>query len=136
MQIAAWWVVVLALAVSAPEESGSIVVRNSYWAKPGLEEAVYRHRLYASEVRREQGLAVGRVLMRLEESEGAPDVVWECEYESSEARQLDLEQLTASGAFEDVMEHMGTLIERFDRTVWRVGDPGMARAPDEGKVDQ
>jgi hypothetical protein len=81
-------------------------------------------------------VAVGRVLRRQSDSETQPDVVWECEYESLEARQLDTEQLSRSVAFDEVMEHMGTLIDRFDRAVWQVGDPRQARDPAEEGAQQ
>lgn len=116
---------------NTPTESAlerPIVVRNAYWAKPGLEEEVYRHRLHASAVRASVGLPAGRVLQRLGGPDSAPDVVWECQYPSEAARAADVEALTASGVFEPVMERMGTLIERFERTVWRL-------APDGGLVE-
>lgn len=40
-----------------------IVVMNKYWAKEGKIEQVYNHRLFASEIRKKLGLAVGRVLL-------------------------------------------------------------------------
>lgn len=109
---------------------GPIVVQNSYWAKPGLEDEVYRHRLYASEVRAGLGLAAGRVMRRVGGSDTQPDVVWQCEYANEAAREADVAALTASGAFEPVMETMGTLIQRFDRAVWRVAEPAGEAAGD------
>ncbi len=113
------------LAAEEPPEpvGSSIVVQNYYWAKDGLAEEVYRHRLHASEVRASLGLFVGRVLRRLGESDALPDVIWECEYPDAAARQADLDALSESGRFEPVMEKMGSLIERFDRAVWSVGEP-------------
>lgn len=114
------------LAVSAAkvdtggQASGAIVVRNAYWAREGMVEEVYRHRVHASDVRAGLGLYRGRVLRRVGDVEGEPDVVWECEYPSPAAREADLRALSESGAFEPVLEKMGTLIEKFQRTVWRV----------------
>lgn len=116
----------LLLTTAAPlrpdsvDEPGAIIVRNEYWAKPGLEDEVYAHRLHASAVRARLGLATGRVLRRLGDAEDRPDVVWECEYSSLEAREADISALHASGEFKPVMEKMGTLIDRFERSVWRV----------------
>lgn len=117
----------LFVAPSAEEQSATqaerpIVVRNEYWAKEGLVDEVYRHRLHASDVRAELGLYRGRVLRRVGDSEHQPDVVWECEYPSLVARETDLRALGESGRFEPVMEKMGTLIKKFDRSVWRVSE--------------
>lgn len=116
---------------TAQDDTGPIVVRNAYWAKPGLEEAVYRQRLLASEVRRRLGLYTGRVLRLASGPEGQPDVIWECEYPSAAARDEDVAALSASGEFDVVTERMGTLIERFERTVWRVA-PGPEGEPEAG----
>lgn len=62
------------------------------------------------------GLAVGRVLRRVPASPGEtegtdmPDVVWECEYPTAEARAADFARLHANGEFNAVEAHMATLI--------------------------
>lgn len=98
----------------------TIVVQNAYFAKPGLEEEVYRTRLRASGVRARLGLVVGRVLRRADGPEGGPYVVWEAEYPSLEARERDVEAVSGSAEFDAVAEHMGTLLARFERSVWTV----------------
>jgi hypothetical protein len=60
--------------------SGTIVVQNHYYPKPGLEQEVLRTRLEASAVRRELGLEVDRVLLRTGDVDRQPYVVWECDY--------------------------------------------------------
>ena len=97
-----------------------ILIQNYYWAKEGKIEEVYQHRLYASQVRQELGLAVGRVLKRTTNDGELPNVIWECEYESEEARQEDIRKLGESGAFDAVQEKMSTLIDKFDRGMYRI----------------
>lgn len=98
-----------------------IIVMNQYWAKEGKIEEVYQHRLHASEVRKQLGLAVGRVLLNTSTDGEGPHVIWECEYPSKEAREKDTELLDESGQFDAVMEKMGTLIDKFQRTVYETG---------------
>lgn len=102
------------------DQEERIVIQNYYWAKEGKIEEVYQHRLYASEVRKKLGLEVGRVLKRTTTDGELPHVIWECEYESEEARQEDVRKLSESGAFDTVQEKMSTLIEKFDRGMYRI----------------
>jgi len=102
------------------QESKSVVVMNQYWAKDGMIEEVYAHRLYASQVRKSLGLKVGRVLLNTEQDADAAHVIWECEYSSIEAREKDTKLLMDSGQFDEVMEKMGTLIDKFERTIYEV----------------
>ncbi len=95
-----------------------IIVMNQYWAKDGKIEEVYQHRLYASEVRKNLGLAAGRVLLNTDPEGESPHVIWECEYPSMEAREKDVQLLGETGQFDEVMEKMGTLIIKFKRTVY------------------
>ena len=101
-------------------EDHSITVQNYYWAKEGKIDEVYAHRLYASEVRDSLGLAVGRVLKRIENKGELSHVIWECEYPSEAARKEDLRLLTESGAFDKVTEKMGTLINKFERGIYYI----------------
>ena len=102
------------------QESKNIIVMNQYWAKDGMIEEVYKHRLHASEVRKNLGLKVGRVLLITETDNESAHVIWECEYSSIEDREKDTELLRKSGQFGEVMEKMGTLIDNFKRTVYKV----------------
>lgn len=106
-------------------QSEKIVVHNLYYAKPGQSEAVYQWRLHASEVRDRLGFPRGRVLRRVEAldepSEARwPDVIWACSYPSLAARERDAQAIEAAPEFQTVMQHMRTLIRRFDRQLWRV----------------
>ncbi len=104
------------------QDSKEIIVMNQYWAKDGMIEEVYKHRLYASQVRKNLGLKVGRVLLITEADNESPHVIWECEYDSLEDRENDIQMLTESGQFEEVMEKMGTLIDDFKRTIYEVNE--------------
>ncbi|NOY46848.1 MAG: hypothetical protein GXO84_01285 [Chlorobi bacterium] len=110
----------LSFSTTEAQENQTIIVQNYYWAKEGKIEEVYTHRLYASQVRDSLGLAVGRVLKRIETHGELSHVIWECEYISEAARKEDVRKLTASGAFEKLTEKMGTLIEKFSRGVYKV----------------
>ena len=102
------------------QESKKIIVMNQYWAKDGMIQEVYEHRLYASQVRKNLGLNVGRVLLTTETDNESAHVIWECEYSSIEARNRDTQLLMESGQFDEVMDKMGTLIDDFERTIYEV----------------
>ncbi|MET0336573.1 MAG: hypothetical protein ABW063_02315, partial [Caulobacter sp.] len=78
-----------ASAQTTPSAAGRILVQNKYYPKPGQEAAVLATRLEASAVRQKLGLQTGLVLVRKSEADGAPYVIWECEYPSIEARRAD-----------------------------------------------
>ena len=105
--------------------STMIVVHNGYYAKPGQAEAVYQWRLHASDVRAQLGFPPGRVLRRIGDADDhhqavRPDVIWECTYPSLSARERDAKAIEATPEFRAVMQHMRTLIQHFDRQMWRV----------------
>jgi hypothetical protein len=102
--------------------SSPIVVQNSYFAKAGKAKEVYRWRLNASDVREKLGLRRGRVLRRFGDSAHQPDVIWECDYPDMKSREAELKTLESNPEFDAVMEHMNTLLDRFDRAIWEV-DP-------------
>ena len=117
---------ILTLVSNAPTDTNPvsadrpIIVQNYYWAKEGKIQEVYEHRKYACEVRKNLGFAVGRVLLRKDSQGGLAHVIWECEFPSEAARQEDIRLLSESGAFEEVMEKMGTLIDKFDRATYYI----------------
>jgi len=78
------------------QENKKIIVMNQYWAKEGMIDEVYNHRLYASEVRKNLGLKVGRVLLITKSDNESAHVIWECEYPSIEAREKDTQLLMES----------------------------------------
>ena len=112
---------------SPPEVDTSrarIVVHNLYYAKPGQAEAVYQWRLHASNVRAQLGFPRGRVLRRVDDATEPkpwpqPDVIWECDYASLAEREQDARAVESTPAFQAVMRHMRTLIDHFERRIWR-----------------
>ena len=100
--------------------SSPIVVQNSYFAKAGKAKEVYRWRLHAIDVREKLGLRRGRVLRRFGDSAHQPDVIWECDYPDMKSREAELKALEDNPEFDAVMEHMNTLLDRFDRAIWEV----------------
>jgi len=104
-----------------------IVVQNYYYANPGQADEVYRWRLHASDVREKLGFPRGRVLRRgvsrNEMPNELPDVIWECEYPSIEARERDAKEVAATPEFQAVQKHMGTLIRRFERGTYEAEEP-------------
>jgi hypothetical protein len=109
---------VLSLYAKA-QTSKSIVVQNHYYPKAGKDREVYEWRLHASEVRSKLGLPKGRVLRKLNGNTG-PYVIWECEYESVQAREKDIALIDQSEEFKKIQEHMGTLIDKFERSIYEI----------------
>ena len=111
--------IVLCAFSSGAQETKAILVQNHYYPKPGKEDEVYKWRLHASAVRDSLGLPKGRVLKKLT-GNGGPYVIWECEYASLDAREKDVTRIDQLSEFKKVQEHMGTLIEKFERYVWEI----------------
>jgi ketosteroid isomerase-like protein len=112
----------LLLAIALPsiaQEAKPIVVQNIYYPKPGKDDEVYQWRLHASDVRAKLGLPYGRVLKKIS-GDATYFVVWECDYPSPAAREADVKALDQSAEFTKVQEHMGTLIQKFERNTWEV----------------
>ena len=102
----------------AADAAHRILVQNKYYPKPGLEAEVLATRLEASDVRKRLGLPVGIVLLRKNDADGAPVVIWECEYPSIEARRADAAAAEAAPAFKAVQAKMGGLTTKFERVAW------------------
>lgn len=98
----------------------AIIVQNLYFPKAGKEDEVLKTRQQASQVRAQLGLPVGRILLRTSESGSQPHIIWECEYPSLQAREDDVAKLDHSEEFTKVQQHMSELLEKFDRSVWRI----------------
>lgn len=98
----------------------TVVVQNLYFIKAGQEDEGRRTRRSASTVRAEAGRPAGRILVPVSPSDSAPTFVWECEYPSLEDREEDAAWADGSPEFSAVREHMGTLLERFERVVFEV----------------
>lgn len=98
----------------------NVVVQNRYFIRAGQEDEGLRTRRAASKVRADAGRPSGRILVPVNPADGAPTFVWECEYPSLEAREEDAAWADGSPEFRAVREHMGTLLERFERVVFEV----------------
>jgi hypothetical protein len=116
--------IIVGCSKSTNESVNKILVQNYYWANEGMEEQVYQQRLLASAVRSKYGLPVGRVLKLETKSDSLPNVIWQCEYANSAARELDLEKFQENEAlateFRKVSSKMGTLIRKFDRAIYQI----------------
>ncbi len=68
---------VMALQNKGPfqQSPGPIIEQTAYYAKPGMAETVYQHRLHASEVRQKIGLPAGRIFRRVGGEGESPDVI-------------------------------------------------------------
>ena len=115
-------IITVSLNSSLIGQDTKIVVMNMYWAKEGKIEEVHQLRLYASEVRKKLGLEVGRVLFNKNTTSISPNVIWECEYPSIEARNRDVELLSKSTQFDEVKEKMNALVIRFERAVYEISN--------------
>ncbi|HSF19276.1 MAG TPA: hypothetical protein VLK65_27370 [Vicinamibacteria bacterium] len=116
----------LGLASSvAASNAPRVVVLNLYYAKQGSEEDVLETRLEASRVRGRLGLPRGRVLRRIQGPDSLPEVIWECEFEDVSAHDRDMDARAASHDFEAVRTRMGTLLERFERSLWELRHGGI-----------
>jgi hypothetical protein len=103
---------------------GGIVVTNWYFANAGQRDAILKHRVHASDVRKQLGQPGGRVLDRLIDPVGdLPEVIWQMDYPSREARRKDAEVVGSTAEFKTVMKHMSTLVRNFERGVWEVQEP-------------
>ncbi len=111
------------------EHPGRIVVLNMYYANPGKADEVLQTRLQASNIREQMGLPRGRVLKRINDAENLPDVMWACEYADIAAHDADMASRAGSDSFEGIRDRMRTVLQRFERTLWRVAHPA-----DDGKT--
>lgn len=105
-----------------------IVSFNFYYARPGLEDAVLKQRLRASDVREGLGIPRGRVIARTEGAPTLPDVIWEQHFEAIAGHHDDMAVRAASPEFEAIRAGMRKLCRRFERPLFEVerGDPAQA----------
>lgn len=93
---------------------------NFYYAKPGLEEAVLRQRLAASDVRVAMGVPRGRVLQRTSGPPTLPDVMWEHHFADMAGHHADMAARAASPEFEEIRAGMRKLYRRFERPLFEI----------------
>ena len=97
-----------------------ILSLNFYYAVPGLEEAVLRQRLRASDVRERLNIPRGRVLRRVAGSGEVPDVIWENTFPNVAAHLCDMTVRGASAEFEAIRAGMRKLYRRFERPLYEI----------------
>jgi len=51
-------------------------------------------------------------------------VIWEAEYPDAAAREEDVARLSTNAEFGEIQRQMGTLIVRFERSIWQVAPRG------------
>lgn len=90
----------------------------SYYPKEGQAEAVLAHRHEGCALRARMGLEPGEVFS-LFDGEGAP-VRWLCRYPDEETLRADLAARRDSEDFKQQVKGMGALIERFERSIYRL----------------
>ncbi|MFL6603559.1 MAG: hypothetical protein ACJ8R9_19840 [Steroidobacteraceae bacterium] len=125
-----WMIVALAALLTcgdfthAQMPSKRIVVENYYYALPGKSQEVYELRLHASEVRASLGLPRGRVLRRMQDATKStlPDVIWECEYPTTAAREDDVAALGHSQEFSHIEKKMDSLLRDFQRALFTISE--------------
>jgi hypothetical protein len=90
--------------------------QNRYWAKPGKADEVYAWRIHATDVQVEMGLPRGRVFRGVGGDE--PDVIWQIELTPEQSDDFLRVQKAKMAMFRPVMDHMGTLIRRFESSAY------------------
>jgi hypothetical protein len=93
---------------------------NFYYAKPGMEDAVLRQRLAASDVRVAMGIPRGRVLRKTSGAPTLPDVVWEYHFTEMAGHHADMAARAASPEFEAIRAGMRKLYRRFERPLFEL----------------
>jgi|SRR5947209_17710267 len=102
---------------ASPQTQLKFLGQDRYFARPGKAEEVYQWRLHACDVLEKIGVPRGFVFRGPGGS--APDVIWQYEFPDREtARQLH-KKVMAAPEFKPVMEHMGTLIRRFEGSLYQ-----------------
>jgi hypothetical protein len=103
--------------VNPPAATLKFLGQDRYFALPGKAEEVYQWRLHACDVL--EKIDVPRGFVFRGPGGSAPDVVWQYEFPDREtARQLH-RKVMAAPEFKPVMEHMGTLIRRFEGSLYQ-----------------
>jgi len=91
---------------------GRVLSQNRYWAKTGKVEEVYEWRLHANDVRAQMVLPRGVVLRGAGGDD--PDVIWQIEQTAEDNREFLRIQREKGALFRPVVDHMATLLRRFE----------------------
>jgi len=90
----------------------------SYYPLPGKEADALRHRHLGCDLREAMGLPRGEVFTRMEGT-GSP-IRWMCRFADEASFRADLARRTESPDFALQRQEMGTLTERFERSIYRL----------------
>ena len=97
-----------------------IVEATNYFAKNGNTGDVLEQRRRATAIRVSLGLDAGKILVKV--AGDGPDVRWECTFAGWEEYEADRAARKASDDFEASRKKMLTLVDRFERHVYREDD--------------
>lgn len=93
-----------------------LVEITNYYAKPGMADAVLKHRRRGSRIRVALGLEPGEIFIR--QGDKGPDVRWECRFADDDALAADLAARDRSADFAEQRRTMSGMLERFERHVF------------------
>jgi hypothetical protein len=117
-----------------------LLVINRYYAKPGMADAVLQTRRRMDALYRRLNLPAGQTFVRHRQPDGAPDapalhytfredapdVIWQCLYESRDAREHTLHTIDSdpdiSAEAEAIMAEQRTQVTRFDREYYDLNE--------------
>ena len=102
-----------------PVQFGSprrLLAQNRYFAKRGSANEVYELRLHACGVVKRIGVPPGEVFRGRGGVE--PDAVWQVEFANREAARESRRKVLADPEFISVQQRMGTLIRRFESSLY------------------
>jgi hypothetical protein len=102
------------------EQTMTIVVQNRYFANADDHEDALALRRRASEIRRNEGRPVGRILFPVEVGPEVPNFVWECEYPDIDTERDDAAWADSSVDFSACREDFAPVLKRFERLVFEV----------------
>lgn len=101
-----------------------ILVHQRYFAQPGMAAAVHATRRKANNRLRELCLPVGRTFTR-DQPDDAPDVIWECTYETLDERQRVEAILDADPAFTAIRAEQRDQLRHFAREYYTLDTEGV-----------
>jgi hypothetical protein len=97
------------------------LAQNRYFAKAGRAQDVYDLRLHACDVLERIGVARGVVFRGRGGTE--PDAIWQVSFTSRDAMREARRKVSDNAEFRSVQERMGTLIRRFEASVYQEAIP-------------
>ena len=99
-----------------------VIVENRYYALPDHAVEALATRRRASQLRRMANKPTGRILLPLTAGGSTPTFVWQCEYPDVDSRMEDANWAETSPQFQEIANHMATLLSRFERYMYETDD--------------